>query len=249
MRNPNAHVDDQNPFAVSATMGDVAAYAADAERLSFIRKTYLHLTGAVLALIALETVLFTAVPAATMEPLVARMLSGWGWLVVLGLFMGVSWIANMWAMSSTSKAMQYAGLGLYVVAQAVILLPLLYICIRILDAPQLPMMAAAITGMCFIGLTAFVFVTGVDLQSWGKYLAIAGMVAICAIVASIFTGFSLGLFFSAIMVAFACGYILYDTSNVMLHYRTTQYVAASLALFASVALLFWYILQLFMSRD
>jgi FtsH-binding integral membrane protein len=34
---------------------------------------------------------------------------------------------------------------------------------------------------------------------------------------------------------------------VLHHYRVGQHVAASLALFASVALLFWYILQLLMS--
>ena len=47
------------------------------------------------------------------------------------------------------------------------------------------------------------------------------------------------------MIALASMYILYDTSNVLRTYRTDQYVAASLALFASVALLFWYILRLF----
>jgi FtsH-binding integral membrane protein len=60
-------------------------------------------------------------------------------------------------------------------------------------------------------------------------------------------GFSLGIFFMGAMVAFAAAYILYDTSNVMKHYRTDQHVAASLALFASVALMFWYMLQLLMS--
>ena len=247
MRNPNEQVDRQNPFAVTATMGDVAAYAEDSERIGFIRKTYMHLTGAVLALIALETVLFTVVPAATMQGLVQTMLSGYGWLIVLGLFMGVSWIARMWATSATSRPMQYAGLGLYVVAEAVILLPMLYICIRILGEPQLPIMAAAITGMCFIGLTAFVFTTRIDLAGWGKYLAIAGIVAMCAIVAGIFTGFSMGIWFSALMVALACGYILYDTSNVLHHYHTSQYVAASLALFSSVVLLFWYVLRILIS--
>ena len=247
MRNPNQQIDQQNPFAVTATMGEVAAYAEDSERLTFIRKTYAHLTGAVLALIALETVLFTVVPPATMQGLVERMMGGYGWLIVLGLFMGVSWIARMWATSATSRAMQYAGLGLYVVAEAVILLPMLYICITLLKEPQLPIMAAAITGMCFIGLTAFVFTTRIDLAGWGKYLAIAGIVAMCAIVAGIFTGFSMGIWFSAIMVALACGYILYDTSNVLHHYHTSQYVAASLALFASVVLLFWYVLRILMA--
>ena len=57
---------------------------------------------------------------------------------------------------------------------------------------------------------------------------------------------------SAAMVLLAAGFVLYDTSNVLHHYRTTQHVAAALALFASVALLFWYILQIvlaFSSRD
>ena len=68
--------------------------------------------------------------------------------------------------------------------------------------------------------------------------------------AAMIFGFNLGLFFSFAMVAVACAAILYHTSNVLHRYRTDQHVAAALALFASVALLFWYILQIFMrSRD
>ena len=239
------HVDSPNPYAVSS-MDTPAALAADQERLTFIRRTYAHLTGAILALIGIEAVLFAVVPADTMNAMVSRMLGGWGWLLVLGAFMVVSWVARSWASSSASRSLQYAGLSLYVVAQAVILLPLLYICIRVMGEPNLPIMAAAITAICFIGLTAFIFVTGVDLASWGKYLAIGGLVAMGVIVAGIAFGFSLGLWFSGLMVALACGYIMYDTSNIIHHYHTSQYVAASLALFASVVLLFWYVLRLLM---
>ncbi|TWU44537.1 Inhibitor of apoptosis-promoting Bax1 [Rubripirellula tenax] len=239
-------IDSPNPYAVSS-MGTPAAFAAENERLGFIRKTYAHMTGAILALIAIEAVLFAVVPAATMNALVGRMLGGFGWMIVLGLFMGVSWIARRWANSSTSKGMQYAGLSLYVFAQAIILLPMLYVCIRVMGEPNLPIMAAAITAVCFVGLTAFVFVTGADLASWGKFLALGGFVAMGVIVAGIAFGFSLGLWFSGLMVALACGYILYDTSNILHHYNTSQYVAASLALFASVVLLFWYVLQLLMA--
>ena len=66
------------------------------------------------------------------------------------------------------------------------------------------------------------------------------------IVAAMIFGFSLGLLFSFALVALACGYILYDTSNVLHHYRTDQHVAASLELFASVTMLFWYILRVLM---
>ena len=58
---------------------------------------------------------------------------------------------------------------------------------------------------------------------------------------------SLGIWFPAGMVVFASLYILYDTSNVLHHYRIGQHVAASLALFASVALLFYYMVRLVMS--
>lgn len=238
--------DSPNPYAVGSTNAEVAAFAEDSERLGFIRKTYAHLTGAIVALIALEVVLFTVVPAQTMQALVQRMTSGWGWLVVLGAFMAVSWMARAWATSATSRAMQYAGLGLYVVAQAVILLPMLWICVVFID-PKLPVMAAAITAICFLGLTVFVFTTRVDLAGWGKFLALGGLVAMGVIIAGICFGFSLGVWFSGLMIALSCGYILYDTSNVLHHYHTNQYVAASLALFASVALLFWYVLQFMMS--
>ena len=50
------------------------------------------------------------------------------------------------------------------------------------------------------------------------------------------------------MVAFAGAAILYDTSNVLRHYPEDRYVAASLELFASTALMFWYVLRLLSSR-
>ena len=64
------------------------------------------------------------------------------------------------------------------------------------------------------------------------------------IIAGFLFGFNLGLLFSFAMVALASGAILYDTSNVLHHYRTDQHVAGALALFASVALLFYYILYI-----
>ncbi len=240
MINENA----QNPYAVSQA-GSAAIFAEDSQRLTFIRRTYAHLTAAILALIGLETALFSLVPAATMNTMVEKMLGGWGWLLVLGAFMAVSWVARMWASSGASRAIQYAGLGLYVVAEAVILLPLLYLAIGI--DPQIPLTAALITAVTFVGLSVFVMTTRVDLASWGKYLALAGFAGMGLIIASVVMGgFSLGILGCGAFVALACGYILYDTSNVLHHYQTSQYVAASLALFASVVLLFWYVLRIVM---
>lgn len=226
-------------------MGVPAAFADESARAGFIRRTYTHLFGAIVALVAIEGLIFALVPQAVMMRFVQG-ISPWVWLLALGGFMGVSWLARSWASNGASPGKQYAGLGLYVVAEAVMLFPLLYMAVVYVD-PNTPLLAAVITLAVFGGLTAFVFVTGADFSGIGRYLALAGIAAMAAIFAGIVMGFSLGLWFSVAMVALASGYILYDTSNVMHHYRTDQHVAAALALFASVVLLFWYVLRILMA--
>jgi FtsH-binding integral membrane protein len=75
-----------------------------------------------------------------------------------------------------------------------------------------------------------------------------GAGAMLLIVAGVIFGFQLGVFFSVAMVVFAGAAILYDTSNVVHHFPEDRYVAASLQLFSSVTLMFWYVLRIFMSR-
>ena len=109
--------------------------------------------------------------------------------------------------------------------------------------------AAIFTMILFAGLTAVVFLTGKDFSFLGGILGIGMIAAVGFIVMSIIFGFNLPMLFTCLMIVLACGYILYETSNVLHVYNTKQHVAASLALFAAVALLFWYLLQLFMRRD
>lgn len=68
-----------------------------------------------------------------------------------------------------------------------------------------------------------------------------------AIVASLIFGFTLGTLFSVAMVVLAGTSILYDTSNIIRHYPEDRYVGAALQLFASVAMMFWYILRIFLN--
>ena len=235
--------DANNPYL--AANFETAAMAAEDERASFITKTYLNLFGAIGAFIAIEAVLLSSPLAPKMMELLSQ--SRYSWLIVLGAFMGVSWIANSWANSAVSLGKQYMGLGLYVVAEAIIFLPLIYYAQQI-KPDAIP--AAAITTLGLFGiLTLVVFITRKDFSFLRTILMFGGFAALGLIACGILFNFDLGPIFTYAMIAFACSYILYDTSNVLHHYRTTQYVAAALALFASVALLFWYILQLFMSRD
>lgn len=222
----------------------VVADAAPSERAAFIRSTYLHLGFAILAFIGIEWVLLQQewVPA-----FVSKMTGGMGWLVVLGAFMGVSWLANSMAMSATSKGAQYAGLILYVVAEAVIFLPLLFIAAFYAKDPLVIAKAGVTTAFIFGGLTFAAFATGKDFSFLRGFLMVGGFVALGIIVVSIIFGFSLGTIFAGAMAIFASVSILYSTSNVIHHYRTDQAVAASLSLFAGVALLFWYILRIFLA--
>jgi FtsH-binding integral membrane protein len=221
-----------------------AAQAAAQERADFIFKTYVHLAGAVAVFALLEAVLLGFNVAENLVGLMFR--SQYGWLIVLGLFMGVSYVANRWALTATDPKLQYAGLGLYVVAEAIIFVPMLYIAQR--TDPSIILAAAVATGGLFAALTAAVFLTRKDFSFLRTGLIFGGFAAMGFIVVAIISGHSLGPMFTYAMIALACLYILYDTSNVLHHYQIGQHVAASLALFASVALLFWYILRLFMSR-
>ncbi len=221
------------------------AMSPSTERSAFIRRTYTHLAGAILAFALLEYILLVPLQEATL-PLIIKMIStGYGWLIVLGLFMAVGYIADRWARSERSRAMQYAGLCLYIVAEAVIFLPLLYVA-AFYTSPDVIPTAAVLTLCLFAGLTGTVFITKKDFSFMRGILTIGGFVAMGLIVCAIIFGFNLGMIFSVAMIALAGGYILYYTSAVMKHYRPDQHVAAALALFAAVALMFWYVLRLLM---
>ncbi len=230
-----------NPYA---SWGMTAAEAPTSERAGFIRQTYLHLGGAVLAFVGLEAMLLQIPGIGN----IVMQISGtrWGWLLVLGAFVAVSYVANSWALNSASLGKQYLGLGLYVVAEAVIFVPLLWIASEF-GPPNTIATAGLLTVLVFSGLTAIVFFTGADFSFLRTGLMVAGLIAMVVILASALIGFNLGIIFIGAMLALASGYILYDTSNVLHHYRIGQHVAASLALFASVALMFWYMVQLVMS--
>jgi FtsH-binding integral membrane protein len=219
-----------------------AADSSLAERTGFIRRTYLHVAGAIAALALLEVFIFQS---GLEKPIITLMVgSQYSWLIVLGLFMGVSYVADKFAHSQTSEGAQYFGLGLFVVAQAVVFVPILGLARRYDGAIE---SAAIITALLVIGLTSTVFISKKDFSFMGSFLKIGFLIGFGVIVCSIIFSFSLGLVFSGAMALLAAGSVLYTTSNIMHQYHPGQHVAASLALFSSIALLFWYVLQIVMS--
>ena len=229
-------------FQIPQAYQPVAAIGVDA-RASFINRTYNHLMGAIVLFTLIEVGLFQS----GIAEAIAQVLLGGSWLLVLGAFMLVSWFASRVALTSESKGAQYAALGGFVVAESIIFVPMLWLANQ--SAPGAIQSAAGVTLVGFAGLTAVAFVTRKDFSFLRGMLMWGGVVAMLAIVGGILFGFELGTWFSVAMVGFAGAAILYDTSNVLHHFPEDRYVGAALQLFASVALLFWYVLRLFMSSD
>lgn len=229
---------------MSYTTSAVSALPA-AARAEFIRKTYFHLAMAILGFIALE---YWLVRQPFAYQMVRTMTNGMNWLIVLGAFMVVGWIADRMAYNSTSRGMQYFGLTLYVAVEAVIFLPILFIASNFVKSDVLTP-ALIVTALLFTGLTFVALTTRRDFSMLGGILKIGFFVALGVIIAGMAFGFTLGLWFSGAMVLLASGSILYTTSRIIREYDDDQYVGAALALFAGVALLFWYILQIFIALD
>lgn len=214
------------------------------ERAVFLTKTYNHLFGALLAFILFEVVLFKT---QLVYP-IARALFSIPWIGVIGLFIVVSWGARSLAYKSESKSSQYLGLGLYVIIEGIIFAPLLLMASLQDPSNSLISSAGIVTLIGFTALTLIAHLTKKDFSFLGGLLRWGFVCALLLIVGGFFFGFELGIFFSVGMVALAGAAILYDTSKIIHSFPTNNYVGAALELFASVALMFWYVLRIFMSR-
>lgn len=212
------------------------------DRSNFIWKCYAHVVGAILAFAAIEAYFFhSGIAAAIAQPMLES------WWMVMGAFILGGWGASHIAHRVQSVQAQYAALAFFIVLEAVIFAPMLFIAEAMREG--IIESAAGVTVLGCVGLIATAMITRKDfsflrgIMVWGFMLAMGG------IVASWIFGFQLGTWFSVAMIGFAGAAILYDTSNIMHHYPQDKHVAASLQLFASVGLMFWYILRLFMGRD
>lgn len=218
-----------------------------AERALFMRRVYGHLAMALFGFVALESFLLS-IPEVRIGAMKLASGGGLTWLLVLGGFMAATWVATRMATSGTSKGAQYGGLALYVVAQAVIFLPLLGYVLKTGETSILAK-AGLITGGLFVGLSTVALTTEKDLSFMQRFLKIGLWVAFGIIVASLMFGFSLGILFMSAMILLMAGCILYETQNIYRTWPANMYVAASLTLFASFMTMLWYVIRLLMSLN
>lgn len=258
-------------MALSASARPISGAVATigvSDRIAFLRKTYATLGVALLAFAALTGLMMNFATETSLRfSMWALTGGGFNWLIVIGLFMLVGWIAQKLAYSGRSSGVQYLGLGIAVAAEALLLQPLLWVvmfkygnpasllasdgahAILSAQAGAIIMQAVVITLSIFVGLTLVVFLTKKDFSFMRGVLTICSFAVLGVIIASIIFGFSLGALFCGFVVLLMAGYILYQTSLVMAHFPPTASVAAALMLFSTIATLFWYVLQLLMSLN
>lgn len=219
------------------------------DRVDFLRKTY--------GLLGVSLVVFAALTGLLMRTEFSQSFTMWAfggqfnWLMVLGLFMVTGVVAQKLATSDSSRGLQFVGLGIAVVAEAILLQPMLWLAFLkfgATDAISIIMQATVITLSIFIGLTLTVFITKKDFSFMRGVLMMCSFGALGVIVASMIFGFSLGSLFTGFMILLMGGYILFQTSAVLRDFPPRAYVAAALMLFSTIATLFWYVLRLLMSR-
>lgn len=221
---------------------------SEVERAAFYRKTYSHVAGGVLVFILFEYLLLQS---DLVVNFMMSMIQGYRWLLFLGGFMLATNYAENMALKTSNKNTQYLAYVLYIFLEALIFVPMIYIAINFIGndgGSEVLTQAAIVTLSLFTGLSAVVLFTKKDFSFLKTGLTIGFFIALGLIVAGTLFGFDLGLWFSVGMCLLAGGAILYQTSNLVHKYGVEDYIPAALALFASLMLLFWYILRIFMSR-
>ncbi|MGH9226947.1 MAG: Bax inhibitor-1/YccA family protein [Acidimicrobiales bacterium] len=212
-------------------------------RSDFIVRVYQHVLLAVLAFVGFEAFLLNTGIAGSLYDLISG--STVTWLLILGGFMVVNWLAANAAHDLTNTNKQYAGLFALAAAEAIIFAPFLYLVFHVRDSGSTVWSAAFVTVAGFAGLSAVAYNTRRDLSFLRPMILWGFVAALILIVAAILFGFNLGVWFSVAMIALAGASILYQTQVIMRQYPAEAYVGGAVQLFASVMLLFWYVLRLF----
>ena len=238
---------ESNPFIV--------ADAPAADRAAFFRRTYgLVAIGfaAFAALLALFFVGFdqkSGIAFALFAGLGSMIssLGGLSILLVMLAFWGATTVAQSLAFNRASRGTQYAGLGLYVILEALIFIPLIgYVILSTKgNASSVLLPAGIVTAGMIAGLTALVFMTNLDFSFLKVAIVLGSFAAIAIVIVAAIAGLSLGAWFSIAMIVLMATVILYQTNEIKNTLETDQHVAAAFILFSSFVTLLFYVIRFF----
>ncbi len=234
------------PMAFAEPTMTPVIHADENTRVTFLVKVYQHLALAVLAFIAFETLLFVTGAAEGIYNFLIG--SGIAWLLILGGFMLVSTIATRSAHNLANPSAQYGGLFALAAAESLIFAPFLYLAFNQEGGTATVTSAVLVTALGFAALSVVAFTTRKDLSFLRPLIMWGSIVAIGLIIAAVVFSFDLGIVFTIAMIGLAGASILYQTQQIVRRYPEWAYVGAAVSLFASLMMLFWYVLRLFMRR-
>jgi FtsH-binding integral membrane protein len=238
---------ESNPFIV--------ADAPAADRAAFFRRTYGLVAIGFAAFAALLAIFFvgfdqrSGIAFAVFAGLGSMIssLGGWSILLVMLAFWGATTVAQSLAFNRASRSSQYAGLGLYVILEALIFIPLIgYVILSTKgNASSVLLPAGIVTAGMIAGLTALVFMTNLDFSFLKVAIVLGSFAAIAIVIVAAIAGLSLGAWFSIAMIILMATVILYQTNEIKNTLETDQHVAAAFILFSSFVTLLFYVIRFF----
>ena len=106
------------------------------------------------------------------------------------------------------------------------------------------------TTLVFVILSLYVHYSKKDYSHWGAILfALLTILILSIIPLIIFPDKTANIIFSAIGILFFCGYVLFDTSNIIHKYKTGDEVMAALDLHLDFSIMFWDFINIFKSSE
>lgn len=221
-------------------LAPTAAEASVVERAKFLQKTYTWVFIGILGFCATLWAFDHVQPVRDLGLMLFR-----SPIVYLVVILGGAWLVHKVAETSPINVIAYFS---WIFLLGLSAGPL--VSLANATAPELVSQASLITAITFLGLTAYVFISGKDFSFMRGFLMVGLFGLIGVGLAGWLFGFDVGIWFSVAGALLMAGYILYDTSMVLHHYPTTAHVSAAIVLVTDVILLFQYILSILMrSRD
>ena len=224
--------DEDFKFGTNVSSCDLAI------RMGFIRKVYS---------ILLVQLVSTTVVGATM--MLNTDIKNWvqsnQWMMIVALVGSIgSLLTLMWKRNSYPTNFYLLGLFTLIEAYTVGTVTSFYDSKIVLEALLL-------TAGIFLALTLFTFQTKYDFASWGSFLYIGLWGLIMTSFIGMFFPHSSGfeLVYSVVGCVIFSGYILYDTSAILLRHSVDEYIMASISLYLDVINLFLNILRILNSMN